>query len=71
MELFKNEFVAKNDLKVFMFCGIENKPKSCLCGCGLDRLFNDEEQTKNFYKKGLYRFFHNDTHKKRYIKLNK
>ena len=65
-KVFEGEFVEKKDLKVFMFCG-DNIPKKCLCGCGLNRLFTDEEQNKNYNKKQLFRFFHNAGHLKRFI----
>jgi hypothetical protein len=67
-KLFENEYAEKKDLKIFMFCG-DNIPNECLCGCGLKRLFTDEEQNKNYRKKNLHRFFQNTEHIKRFIKL--
>ena len=70
-EFFPAENVALSDIKVFMYCGTDNIPTECFCGCGHQRLFTDEEQNSNYQKKGHYRFFHNTNHIKRYRSLNK
>ena len=76
MELFENEFVAKNAMRVFLDCGISNMPNGCLCGCGISvdsqhpssYLFSIEEQNKNYFKKGGYRFFTRKSHLERFLK---
>lgn len=70
MELYENEFVAKNCMRVFMNCGNANVPEGCLCGCGINResghpsssLFSLEAQQKNYYNKQMYRFFVRKSH---------
>jgi hypothetical protein len=70
-ELFPTENVDADNLRVFLFCGVDNKPTECLCGCGNKRLFTEEEQNSNYEKKNHYRFFHNTNHIKRFKNLNK
>jgi len=74
MELYENEFVAKNCMRVFLNCGNGNIPESCLCGCGINKdsghpsssLFTLEAQQKNYYNKQMYRFFVRQSHLERF-----
>lgn len=62
-------------LNVFMDLGKEVIPNCCCCGCGVGSVykgsgkFNDEEQIKNYEKRGGYRFFANSSHIKRFKML--
>ena len=69
-QLYLNENVDKKDLKVFIYCGLENIPSQCFCGCGLTRLFTAELQAHNYSIKNKYRFFQNTSHIKRFISKN-
>ena len=55
--------------KVFTYLIDDEAPDHCLCGCGAyDRLFTEEAQLKNKYKKKVYRQFANQIHLKAYLK---
>lgn len=70
-EFYPAENVASSDIKVFMYCGNDNIPHECFCGCGLNRLFTNDLQENNFNTKQSYRFFHNSNHIKRFKLKNK
>jgi hypothetical protein len=65
-DFYPTELINRNELNVFMFCGFNNTPTSCFCGCGCDRLFTQEEQNKNYLKCSKFRFFQNQSHIKRF-----
>jgi hypothetical protein len=70
-DLYPAEYLNVDELRVFLFCGNDNIPNECFCGCGNKRLFNNEEQQLIYNKKKHYRFFHNANHIKRFKNLNK
>lgn len=70
VEFYPNEQVALNELSVFMYCGTNNIPSRCFCGCICTKDFSDHKQAKVFETKGKYRFFKNKDHIKRYRSFN-